>query len=266
MILIGKQVPYYQFKNLNQFSSRITHFISTRNFNGSNQFTIGLNGAVENSEVLKNRKQLARQLSIPPDAYVFASQVHGKGVAIVSSADRGKGAFDRASYLPGVDAMVTNQPEICIVAQAADCVPILFYDPVKNVVASAHAGWKGTVAKISGEVIKAFKKCYSSKPEDIIVGIGPSIGPCCYEVGCEVVNQVKETFGNIDGIILQSTKSAKPAFDLWETNYRILIEGGVKPQNIEVAKICTKCNNSEFFSARAGDQGRFGGFIMLLES
>lgn len=225
-----------------------------------------MNEYLDETSVNVNREILAAQFNFKPDSYVFAEQVHGNIVEFISPEKRGMGAFNRASSLPYSDAMITHHSNICVVAQAADCVPILFYDPKKNVIASAHAGWKGTVAKISGEVIKTFKKCYSSKPEDIIVGIGPSIGPCCYEVGCEVVNQVKETFGNIDGIILQNSKSAKPAFDLWETNYRILIEGGVKPQNIEVAKICTKCNNSEFFSARAGDQGRFGGFIMLLES
>jgi len=262
-----KAIPLYHFDNFNKFESQIVHFVSTRNHSWpsstKNNFTIGLNGVIENEKVLLNRKELAEQLGISPATFVFASQVHGIRVAIVKDEDRGKGAFDRASYLCDVDAMVTNCRGICLVTQAADCVPILFYDPIKKVIGAVHAGWKGTVAKIPSEMVRVFISEYGSNPSDIIVGIGPSIGSCCYEIGSEVVELVKEAFGSCDGLILENDKFTKPVFDLWEANRRTLIDSGIIPENIELAGLCTKCNSNSFFSARAGDKGRFGAGIMI---
>lgn len=262
-----KPIPLYQFDNLKPFDNEIGHFVTSRNQSlppsTENYFTIGLNGVVENEIVLSNRKQVAEQLGFSSDSYVFASQVHGNRVAVVREEDRGKGAFDRSSYLCDVDAMVTNRKGICLVAQAADCVPILFFDPLENVIGAAHAGWKGTVSKIPAEVVKTMIAEFGSNPENLVVGIGPSIGSCCYEVGHEVTAMVKDAFGTTEGLILDNEKFTKPVFDLWEANYRTLVEVGVKPENIEIAGICTKCNNQLFFSARAGDKGRFGAGVII---
>ncbi|RPH33766.1 MAG: peptidoglycan editing factor PgeF [Bacteroidales bacterium] len=262
-----KPIPLYQFDILKPFESHLVHFVSTRNESlppsTCNYFTIGLNGAIENDIVLKNRKNLAKQLGISADSFVFASQIHDNKVAVVKDEDRGKGAFERSSYLCDIDAMVTNRKDICLVTQAADCVPILFYDPVKKAIGAAHAGWKGTVAKIPAEVVQNMITEFGSNPSDLIVGIGPSIGPCCYEVGNEVVAMVKNSFGSTEGLILENKKFTKPVFDLWEANRLTLVEAGVTLENIEIAGVCTKCNNNLFFSARAGDRGRFGAGIML---
>lgn len=263
----SKPIPLYHFDNLKQFDNQIVHFVTTRNesvpTSSKNYFTIGLNGAIDNRIVLNNRKLLAAQVGIANDSYVFAVQVHGNRVAVVNDEDRGKGAFERSEYLSDIDAMVTNRKDICIVTQAADCVPILFFDPVKKVIGAAHAGWKGTVAKIPAEVVKALVTEYGSNPKDIVVGIGPSIGSCCYEVGDEVVALVRNSFDTTEGLILANKKFIKPVFDLWQANYRTLIEAGIEPENIEIANMCTKCNNDIFFSARFGDKGRFGAGIMI---
>ena len=262
-----KSIPLYGFDILKPYGNSIVHFITTRNHalppSTENYFTIGLNGAIDNAIVLNNRKALAEQFGFSPSAYVFASQVHDNRVAVVRDEDRGKGAFERSLYLCDIDAMVTNRKGICLVTQAADCVPILFYDPVKKAIGAAHAGWKGTVAKIPAEVVKSFIAEFGSNPKDLVVGIGPSIGSCCYEVGGEVVAMVKDSFGSTDELILGNAKFSKPVFDLWKANYKTLVEAGVNPENIEIAGMCTKCNNHHFFSARAGDKGRFGAGIML---
>jgi len=268
MIFINSDtIPYAQFDGLKVFQDKIQHFITTRNHqlppSASNSFTIGLNGEIDNETVLLNRKLFAEQIGFSNASYVFAVQVHGKSVAVVKKEDKGKGAFDRESYLCGIDAMVTNFPGICLITQAADCVPILFYDPRKKAIGAAHAGWKGTIEKIAAEVVSKMKSEYGSKPSDLIVGIGPSIGPCCYEVGGEVVQLVSETFGTTELLIVHKDNDDTPIFDLWETNKRILLEAGVLPKNIEISRLCTKCQNSFFFSARAGDKGRFGAGIML---
>jgi len=206
---------------------------------------------------------LADQLGFSNASYVFAVQVHGNSVAVVKQEDRGKGAFDRSSYLGDIDAMVTNLPGICLVTQAADCVPILFFDPINKVIGAAHAGWKGTISKIPSEVVKTMQSEYGSNPSDLIAGIGPSIGPCCYEVGGEVEYLVMSTFGTTDGLIVTNDEKENAIFDLWETNRRVLVEAGVKPENIELSGLCTRCQNNFFFSARAGDKGRFGAGILL---
>ncbi len=268
MILSSKtSIPFYHFENLKIFGDQIHHFITTRNHSASysteNCFTIGLNGVVDNEIVLKNRKIIADQIGFSNDSYVFASQVHGNRVAVIGDKDRGRGAFERSSYLPDVDAMITNTPEICLISQAADCVPIIFFDPVKLAVGVAHAGWKGTVLKIAAETVAALCKEFNSNPSDLIVGIGPSIGPCCYEVGNEVIDQVHKSFKNTEGLIMENKKFSKLVFNLWEANKRTLIDSGIRSENIEIAELCTKCNNSIFFSARAGDKGRFGAGIMI---
>ncbi len=263
----SQSIPFAQFENLKPFDDSVLHFVTTRN--GAlpplveNQFTIGLNGAVVNDSVLEYRKQLAFQFGFPHDSYVFASQVHDNKVAIVKDEDRGKGAFERSAYLCDIDAMVTNRKGICLVSQAADCVPILFFDPVKKAIGAAHAGWKGTVAKIPLELVRTMVAEFGSNPSDIIVGIGPSIGACCYEVGPEVVEMATKAFPNAKDLILDNSKFSKPVFDLWQANKFSLIEAGIKPENVEIASLCTKCHNQFFFSARSGDKGRFGAFIML---
>lgn len=262
-----KTIPFAQFENLLPFKDSIEHFVTTRNGvlppSKQNYFTIGLNGIVDNQTVLSNRKLIAKQFNFSPDSFVFASQVHGNRIAVVTENEKGRGAFDRESYLCDVDAMVTNQKGICIFTQAADCVPILFFDPVKKVIGAAHAGWKGTVAKIPVEMVKTFVSEYSLNPSDIMVGIGPSIGSCCYEVGSEVVDMVENAFGSKEGLIFENEKFSKPVFDLWKANRWSLIEAGIKPENIELAGLCTKCNSNFFFSARTGDKGRFGAGIMI---
>ncbi len=263
MICIQAQIPYYRFEQMAEHSDTIVQFVSTRNGVRDNRFTIGLNGYAADSQVLANRQMLAAQHGFEPSAFVFAEQVHGNVVEYISPDKRGRGAFSRSTALPHCDAMITHHPNICLVAQAADCVPILFYDPVKKAIGAAHAGWRGTAAKIAAAVVGAFQERYSSDPRDILVGIGPSIGPCCYEVGDEVAQQVREAFPDSWQAVLQPSPSGKHIFNLWQANRITLLAAGITPQNMEVAEICTRCNNHQFFSARAGDHGRFGAFIML---
>lgn len=263
MIHHSAPVPYYQFDNLQKFSDRVIHFVTTRNSLGSNNFTIAINDHYPTAEVVANRMALANQFGFEVESLVLTEQVHGSCIAQVSPAERGRGALDRQTELPSCDGTITHHPDICLVAKAADCVPLLMYDPDNNVVASIHAGWRGTIAHIAEKAVVAFVSLYGSKPANLVAGIGPSIGPCCLEVGDEVVAMVQEAFGTTKGLILKSDKYTNPVFDIWEANLSQLTKAGLQPQNIEVARICSRCNNKTFFSARCGDEGRFGAFIML---
>lgn len=264
MPLIYKDILYFKFDNLMQYQSAITHFVSSRiGCWDDEDFTIGLNGYLDNKIVLRNREYLATKFGFKAADFVFAEQVHGVKVEVVTPMQKGKGAFSKNDALQHSDAWITNYPGICLVAQAADCVPILFYDPVNNAIGAAHAGWKGTVNRIAANVVKSMISEYGTNPANLLVGIGPSAGPCCYEVGDDVASVVNKEFPQKYDLLLYYPDREKPVLDLWRANLYALLEVGVPAGNIELAGLCTICNNHVFFSARCGDRGRFGGAIML---
>lgn len=263
MQYIQAPAPFYQFENLMKFSDRVLHFISTRNYLNRNDFTVGMNEFRPPETVVENRKIISHQFGFEVDSLVFAEQIHGNVVEYIDQSKRGRGVYEKADALQECDGMITHHSNICLVAQAADCVPILFYDPEKNVIACAHSGWRGTIAQIAKKAVEMFVASYASNPANIVVGVGPSIGPCCLEVGPEVVEMVEESFGTTKGLILPNAKFKNPVFDIWAAVHQTLVNSGVNPQNIEMAQMCSKCNNNILFSSRAGDRGRYGGFIML---
>jgi len=165
--------------------------------------------------------------------------------------------------------MVTNVPDICLTILVADCVPMLFYDPVKKAIGVCHAGWKGTLKSVALNTVKTMEKAFGSSPRDIMVGIGPgigpSIGPCCYKVGPEVISQVENVFQTKKGYIINEAKDGKGYFDLWKANLEQLLHAGIDRKNIEIAERCTCHEPDLFFSYRhqKGDTGRFAAGIML---
>jgi len=264
MPLIYNDILYFKFDNLMQHQPAITHFISTRiGLDDDENFTIGLNGYLPDAMVLENRETLASKFGFTPADFVFAEQVHGNMVEVVTPNLKGSGAYSKTNALQHSDAWVTNHPGICLVAQAADCVPILFYDPVNRAIGAAHAGWKGTVKRIAENVVKAMSREYGTKPADLLVGIGPSAGPCCYEVGHDVISLVNREFPKDYKLLISYPNRENPVLDLWRANAYVLMEAGVSNKNIEFAGLCTICNNHLFFSARCGEKGRFCGAIML---
>jgi len=147
----------------------------------------------------------------------------------------------------------------------ADCVPVILFDPVKKVSAVIHAGWRGTVKHITSNTVKTMTDRFGCDPADIIAGIGPSIGPCCYEVGEEVRTVVEQSFGTTRDYLVTKNHSDKPHFDLWYANHKQLTDSGVKPENIETSELCTRCNSQIFYSSRAdkGITGRFAAGIFI---
>ena len=150
----------------------------------------------------------------------------------------------------------------------ADCVPVLFYDPVKKVVAANHSGWKGTVSKISGHMINRLKSEYGTSPENLICAIGPSICKNCYEVSEDVAERFMAAYTEAETAqIVFSKGNGKYLLDLHKANYYNLVDSGVKPENIDVTNICTCCNSEWLFSHRAskGLRGNLAAVIMLPE-
>jgi polyphenol oxidase len=258
----------YQFESLAEFG-QIEHFVTTRVGGVSEapyqSLNLGFGTDDFSLHVLENRHIIAEAVDIPLDSFVMANQVHGTHVEIVTKKHRSSGALYKDNSLLATDGMITSEPEICLFVMGADCVPLLFLDPENRVIGAAHAGWRGTINNMAGVMIQRMQDVYNCKPENIKVGIGPSIGPCCYEVGPEVVESVVSNFGIVEGFMKDSPNGGNPVLDLWYTNQFQLITAGVRQESIEISGICTRCNQHHFFSSRgdSGITGRFGAGIML---
>jgi hypothetical protein len=157
-------------------------------------------------------------------------------------------------------------PDLPLVMAFADCTPIMLVDPVRGAVGIAHAGWRGTVAGICQAVVSKMVDALNCRPADIYAAIGPAIGPCCYEVGTDVVEAVTAALGQNDAFFRPGPQGDQLHFDQWAANEFALRQAGV--QQIERADICTACHVDEFYSHRAegGRTGRFGAIIALRDA
>ncbi|MDP1715639.1 MAG: peptidoglycan editing factor PgeF [Anaerolineales bacterium] len=160
------------------------------------------------------------------------------------------------------DIILTDNSEVSLFMRFADCVPLLFHDPRKHVIGIAHAGWMGTVKGVAKNTIAGMQSRYGCKPENIIVGIGPSIGADHYEVREDVTLQFREKYGKDAGRVIQ-TRAGKSYLDLWAANEIQLRSAGV--EQIQVSGLCTACHLDDWFSHRAekGKTGRFGVLMAL---
>jgi YfiH family protein len=228
---------------------------------------LGLHVGDSDDAVVSNRQRLAEELGVPFSSWTCAEQVHGNSIVIINSADRGKGRSNRADAIQAVDGLLTNERNLLLTAYFADCVPLYFYDPKLSVIGLAHAGWKGTVSCIAGEMIEQMKTQFGSNPEDIIAAIGPSIGQCCYEVDDVVANQVRRIIapGGEINIAIFEKENNKYMLDLRESNRQILLKAGILPYHIELTRRCTSCQNELFYSHRKerGKTGRMAAWIGL---
>ena len=188
-----------------------------------------------------------------PYYVVQPHQVHGVVIREVTDPNTTR------EQLEGVDALITNVPGVAISVRTADCIPVLLYDPVHKAIAAVHAGWRGTVQRISQKVIDFMHELYGTNGADLKAVIGPGIGPESFQVGQEVADAFFEA-GFPMGQILKDCGPKAPTLDnpmngglhidLWRANQWLLEQAGVKTQNIQVAGICTYRNNDRFYSAR----------------
>ena len=205
--------------------------------------------------VAKNHLRLYASLGYAPQSAVTSQQVHGNTVAIVTRDQRG-------ARIPACDGLVTNQPDVVLLQRHADCPPIFLYDPKRRVVGVAHSGWRGTLTNIAGEMVHTVCQAFGSKPADLLAAIGPAIGACCYHVGNEVRRAFAEKYAQ-GHAWLSDGDSGKVYLNLSQAIEAQLRHAGV--HQIETANICTACNVSEFYSARAENRlnGCFGAVIAL---
>lgn len=247
---------YFQFDSLD-----VRHAVFTRRGGVSPEPWASLNvgGTVGDAieRVRSNRLLSFETLGCKPDSIFDVWQVHSADVVCADAPRNYDEPYKKA------DIILTDNPDVTLFMRFADCVPILAYDPLKRVVAIAHAGWMGTVRDVAGATIKAMRERYGVHPKDVIACIGPSIGPDHYEVREDVAAQAERTFGN-DSSLMLPRSNGRIHFDLWRANQYLLERAGVN--RIELASICTACNTDDWFSHRAekGRTGRFGALISVL--
>ena len=202
--------------------------------------------------VLENRHRLATAFGAAPGDFVFARQVHGAGVRVVTEADRGSGAFRLDDAVDDTDALVTTSPEVVLAILTADCVPIVLHDPVAGVLACVHAGWRGTVAGVTAATL-AVMQGLGTCPSDVVAGIGPAVGADRYQVGPDVHQAVTRSFGPAAAQFIHPDPSAPGRWllDLQAANRHALRQAGVPGARIHVTDIPTGPVPGHFFSDRA---------------
>jgi YfiH family protein len=250
-------VEYYRFDNL-AGRKCLNHGIFTRRGGCSEapfeSLNVGLGLGDSERNVSGNRRLIDECMQSRCSSYL--RQVHGKRVVL-----KARGC---QPPLPGIpesppvgDAMISDAPGCYLVIQVADCQPILFFDPYRRVVAAAHCGWRGSLQNIIGATVHAMVSEFNCAPDQIRVGIGPSLGPCC----AEFVNYRSEFPPP-----LWKYKRENDHFDLWRLSVDQLRQAGVPSENVEFSKLCTRCRSDLFFSYRAeGATGRFAAVIGLRE-
>jgi len=214
----------------------------------------------EPGNVVENRRRAAAAVGAGLGDLVFARQVHGAAVRVVTGADRG-GAAVPGGTVGDADALVTSDPGPVLAVLVADCVPVVLYDPRARVLACVHAGWRGTVARATGAALAAME-ALGARPADVRAGIGPAIGPDRYQVGAEVADAARDAFGTRP--FLRPDGTGAWLFDLWAANRFLLREAGVPDRNIHVAGVPTGPAPGLFFSDRtARPCGRFAALARL---
>lgn len=217
--------------------------------------------------VHENYRRMAKALGVDAEKMVLSYQTHTTNVKLVTESDTGKGILKEREY-KDVDGLVTNVPGITLVTFYADCVPLYFLDPVRKAIGLSHSGWRGTVKRMGEVTVKKMEASFGTKAEDLIACIGPSICKACYEVGSEVAEEFRKGFDEkYWKEILTEKENGKYLLDLWKTNEIVLLEAGLRKENIQVTDICTHCNSDYLFSHRTtgNERGNLAAFLSLPE-
>jgi polyphenol oxidase len=214
----------------------------------------------EPDNVRENYRLICLVAGFAPDSLAISRQVHGIYVHEVTDEEVGRGVFDDYVNVEA-DGLMTRKPGIALVKHTADCVPVYILDTKTPAISMVHAGWRGTVDGIAGEAIKRMAQAYGTQPQDCMAAIGPSIGPCCFEVGRDVADAFDSRF---PGRGILDCSGALPRVNLWQCNALQLLDMGVPEDNIAISGICTSCNTGTFYSHRK-EKGRTGAMAAIME-
>lgn len=261
-------VPYISYRILDDIPW-LKNAVSTRLGGVSKDYlasmNLGFNRGDLDENVIRNHEIFANVIGVNPKNIVTGNQTHTTNVKVVTKDDCGKGIYRDRNYTD-IDGLITNEKGIVLATYYADCVPLLIVDTKNKAIGLSHSGWRGTVGKIGKVTIEKMGELYGTKPEDIVVRIGPSICQKCYEISEEVAVQFKEAFPDNIKEILIDKGNGKYQLDLWECNRINFKEAGVLPENIKVTDICTCHNTDVLFSHRGhnGKRGNLGAFLSIV--
>lgn len=247
----------------------IVHAFSTRH-GGCSDFpyqslNLGLHTKDDMMAVRDNRDRFVTNFGISPGEVVSLHFIHSNKVLEVRKQDGGRGFHSAVDALGDADGMITNEPRRALFITYADCVPVLFYDAVNQAVGACHAGWRGTVAGVVMETVRAMEKTYGSKAEDLLVAVGPAIDPDHFEVGQDVVDAVSDHAVKPERL-LRPRNNGKYLFNIWQVNIDQVMSVGVQREHVTLVDLSTFARDDLFFSHRrrfGGEVGRQAAFIML---
>jgi YfiH family protein len=234
----------------------LTHAIFTRRGGISqapyHSLNLGSTIGDDADAVRKNFQLVCRAVNIVPQQTVSSYLVHGTDILTINK-------HNRQQYMGQADGLITGDLDIYLFMRFADCTPLIFYDPIQKVIGLTHAGWRGTLQNAAGATVAAMVNRLGCQAKNIIAVIGPAIGPCCYEVGPEVIAAAGRRL--TDSAALFTNPNGKPDhahFDMWAANRQQLVASGI--EQVIQSDICTACHTDKFFSHRAekGRTGRFG--------
>ncbi len=243
----------YTFKKLSTYNNCI-HLITKKDISQDFGFSLALHTNENPIAILKNREII--QQKFPNKKFIVANQTHSDNISVIKDlSDRGWNNLESA--VDNCDALITNQKGLMLTILTADCVPILLFDIKERVVSAIHAGWRGTQKEIVYKTVQKMQKEFNSNPQNIIAGVAPSIGRCCYEVDWGVAKYFTDYKNAFDRV------GNRYMLDLPLINKQQLLNIGLKEENIELSNICTSCQVDEYFSYRKenGCSGRFMSII-----
>ena len=213
--------------------------------NGLNHFFTTRESIIKTKEadfeqiVEKNKREICDYFKITPENLIHPSQTHTSHIEV---AEVGKTSY------PDTDGLILTNNVQAVFLNFADCTPVIIYDSKQHIGAVSHAGWRGTAGNISSKTVKKMVDNFNSNPENIKCAIGPAISFCCYNVGQDVLTQLRQTVKNFEN--LSEIREGNIYVDLKNINKQQLIEVGIPAENIDVCPYCTVCNNDLFFSYR----------------
>ncbi|MCR5650923.1 MAG: peptidoglycan editing factor PgeF [Lachnospiraceae bacterium] len=266
--------PYIAIRPFSEFDHIISAF-STRLGGVSSSIYESMNLAGNRGDdpenVRKNFEIIGRTLGVPAENMVYAHQTHTSNVMRVTKEHRGMGIIKERGF-SDVDALITNEPGLCLVTGHADCLPLYFIDRESGAIGLAHAGWKGTAGNIAGNVIRMMGEEFGTKPKDVTAFIGPGICRDHYEVGEDVASKFRGIYGEVkEARVLKAKPSdgdePKYLLNLHMANYYNMTAAGLAMEDIYISDVCTFCNPGLFFSHRytKGQRGGMCAFLMIRE-
>ena len=275
------RVPYLSFKSLdeagviNAFSTRLGG-VSEGCYSSMN---FSYTGGDSREKVRENYERFAEAIGVDIERMVTSRQTHTTNIRKITLEDAGKGVTRERDY-DDIDGLVTDVKGITLVTFYADCIPLYFYSPERECIGLSHSGWKGTVARMGAVTAERLRSEFGADPSGLLCCIGPGICGDCFETGAEVAEAFLKEFPKADTgrLIKKISPRVSPEdlynrdiselektgieglkdiradrkyyIDLWYANYLVLTEAGVRPENISVTNVCTRCNNKLLYSHR----------------